>query len=73
MTGMAKAFIALVVVIIFPMRLQADTKQSGEAWNTNDELIDQCNARELAPKVLSRHAVLSCEFDIPFEDTINDD
>ena len=45
MTGMAKAFIALVVVIIFPMSLQADTKQSGEAWNTNDELIDQCNAR----------------------------
>ena len=45
MTGMAKAFIALVVVIIFPMGLQADTKQSGEAWNTNDELIDQCNAR----------------------------
>ena len=27
----------------------------------------------LAPKMLSRHAVRSCEFDIPFENTINDD
>jgi hypothetical protein len=25
----------------------------------------------LAPKMLSRHAVRSCEFDIPFKNTIN--
>ena len=56
MTGIAKAFIALVVVIISPMGLQADTKQSGEAWNTTDELIDQCNARELSRNQLSEIA-----------------
>jgi len=56
MTGIAKAFIALVVVIISPMGLQADTKQSGEAWNTTDGLINQCNARELSRNQLSEIA-----------------
>ena len=56
MTGIAKAFIALVVAIIFPMSLQADTEQSGETWNMTDELIDQCNAPEVSRNQLSEIA-----------------
>jgi len=56
MSGIAKAFISLFVTIILPMSLQADVKQSVEAWNTTDELIDKCNAAELTQDQLSEIA-----------------
>jgi hypothetical protein len=56
MTGIEKAVTALVVAIIFPMSLQADTEQSGETWNMTDELIDQCNAPEVSRNQLSEIA-----------------
>jgi len=56
MTGIAKAVTSLVIAIIFPMSLQADTEQSGEPWNTTDELIDQCNGPEVSRNQLSEIA-----------------